>query len=244
MPVAARVGQNGRVVTPSPSPDRATLERDLIAALLELVLHELGNPLQSLTMLVELSLSGLREWGPSEGVERATQRLERAFDSTDRLQRLVHAGGKVSRMFERGSKRTLAEQLDPLLELLGGGTGGGWLPRRRVALLRETDAIDHLPVPSELAQALAWLLLGAGEAVRIARLPAATFLMIGRLEPGGESCELAIVLERSDGQRVQLAVETVRNAARALSPLGELVERPDGELLLRCRLQARRADPS
>lgn len=229
----------------SPSPDRSTLERDLIAALLELVIHELGNPLQSLTMLVELSLAGLRESASSEGQgpdRKATQRLERAFESTDRLQRLVHAGGRVGRLFDRTTRRSLADQLDPLLDLFGGGGGGGWLTRRRVALVRETDAVDGQVMPCELGQALAWLLLGAGESVRVARLPTATLLIVGRLE--GDSAELAVVLERPDGARVQLPAESVRHAARSLAPLGELIERPDGELTLRCRLPTRRGDPS
>ncbi|MFV8751359.1 hypothetical protein ACNOYE_12510 [Nannocystaceae bacterium ST9] len=218
-----------------PTPDRHGAERQLIVALLELMIHELGNPLQSLTMLVELSLVGLRE---SEGSnERAVARLERAFESTDRLQRLVHAGGRVGRMFDHESERTWAEQLDPLLDLFG-----GWLLRRRVTLARETEPIDGMRMPCAQVQALAWLLLGAGESVRTARLPAATLLLSGRGE--GEVCELAVVLEQSDGARMKLPSEPVRNAAQLLAPHGELQEWPDGELTLRCRLPARQADAS
>jgi hypothetical protein len=219
----------------SPSPDPQTIERKLITALLDLMIHELGNPLQSVTMLVELALVGLRE---SDGsTERAVARLERAFESTDRLQRLVHAGGRVSRMFDSESKRTWAEQLDPLLELCG-----GWLARRRVTLVRDTEPIDDLQLPCEQIQALAWLLLGASDSVRAARLSASTLLLVGRRVDEGH--ELTVILEQSDGVRVRLASEPVRNAAGSLAGRGELQEWPDGEVTLRCRLHDSRGGAS
>lgn len=216
-------------------PDPQNIERKLIGALLELMIHELGNPLQSLSMLIELALVGLRE--PESSSERAITRLERAFDSTDRLQRLVHAGGRVGRMFDGESNRTWAEQLDPLLELVG-----GWLARRRVTLVRDTEPIDDIQLPCEQIQALAWLLLGASDSVRAARLPAATLLLVGRSE--GEGHELAVILEQSDGSRVRLSSEPVRNAAITLVGLGELQEWPDGEVTLRCHLHGRRGEAS
>lgn len=215
--------------------DPQNIERKLIGALLELMIHELGNPLQSLTMLVELALVGLRESESSS--ERAIARLERAFESTDRLQRLVHAGGRVGRMFDAETDRPWKDQLDPLLELCG-----GWLARRRVTLVRDTEPIDAVAFPCEQIQALAWLLLGAGDSVRLARLPAATLLLIGRNE--SEAHELTVILEQPDGARVRLASEPVRNAARTLAGRGELREWPDGEVTLRCRLHERRGEAS
>ena len=205
--------------------DQHGIEKKLIGTLLEMMIHELGNPLQSLTMLVELSLVGLRETDGSP--ERAIARLERAFESTDRLQRLVHAGGRVGRMFETDSTRSLADQLDPLVDLFN-----GWLARRRVNLVRDTSPIDGALAACVQVQALAWLLLGAGEAVRSARLPAATLLLVGRREDGIH--ELAVILEQPDGTRMRQPSEPVRNAACMLASAGELIERPDGEVTLRC----------
>jgi hypothetical protein len=221
-------------VVPPTSPPPST-ERQLIGALLELMIHELGNPLQSLTMLVELALVGLRE--SEGGPERAVARLERALESTDRLQRLVHAGGRIGRMFDTESNRTWAEQLDPLLEL-----GAGWLARRRVTVIRETASIDGIHLPCEQIQAVAWLLFGASDSVRAARLPAATLLLIGRIE--NEGYELAVILEQPDGARMRLPSEPVRNAALTLAGRGELQEWPDGEVTLRCRLHGRSGDAS
>jgi hypothetical protein len=221
------------VVPPSSQPQ--STERELIGALLELMIHELGNPLQSLSMLVELALVGLRE--AEGGSERAVARLERAFESTDRLQRLVHAGGRIGRMFDTESNRTWTEQLDPLLELCG-----GWLTRRRVTVVRDTAPIDDAHLPCGQVQALAWLMLGAGDSVRAARLSAATLLLIGRSENAGY--ELAVILEQPDGARMRLPSESVRNAARTLAGRGELQEWPDGEVTLRCRLHGRPGDAS
>jgi hypothetical protein len=226
-------GQDRHV--PDTTPDLQSVERQLIGALLELMAHELSNPLQSLTMLVDLALVGMRE---SEGSsERTVARLERAFESTDRLQRLVHAGGRLGRMFDAESSYTWSEQLDPLVDLCG-----GWLARRRVTLVRDTEPIDTIRLPCEQVQALAWLLLGVGDSVRATRLSAATLLLIGRSE--GEGHELSVILEQTDGARVRLPTEPVRNAARTLVGHGELQEWPDGEVTLRCRLHDRHGEAS
>lgn len=230
----ARVLRQDRRVASLQS-DQHAIERKLIGALLELMIHELGNPLQSLTMLVELAVVGLRESGGSP--DRAIARLERAFESTDRLQRLVHAGGRVGRLFDAETKRTWAEQLDPLLELFG-----GWLARRRITLVRDTQPIDGAYLSCEQIQALAWLLLGAGDSVRAARLPAASLLLVGRVE--GDVHELAVILEQPDGTRLHLPDEPVRNAAQMLDGVGELQEWPDGEVTLRSRLHGGRGDAS
>ncbi|HVH99458.1 MAG TPA: hypothetical protein VM869_12120 [Enhygromyxa sp.] len=153
---------------------RLVAELELARAVHSLTVHELGNPLQSLLVLIELSRDELRAAG-LEG--RTLERLDRALDSIERLRRILLSSGAV---------RTCLTELERvpdwgrLLDALAGFIGER-LTQLRATLVRFTDEIDHRPVAlGPVREATLSLLIEAVRQVRDARSDGMTVELHGR----------------------------------------------------------------
>ncbi|MFO7567793.1 MAG: hypothetical protein R6X02_34440 [Enhygromyxa sp.] len=164
-----------------PEPPQSSVERRLAAelelarAVHGLTVHELGNPLQSLLVLIELARDELH----SAGVEgRTLERLDRALDSVERLRRILLSSGAVKISLDD------AERTPDWGRLLDAMTGfvGERLGQLRATLVRFTDEIDRRPVARGcVREATLGVLVGVCRQVREARSDGMTVELHGRV---------------------------------------------------------------
>ncbi len=161
--------------TPAAPARRLAAELELARAVHSLTIHELGNPLQSLLVLLELSRDDLREAGV-EG--RPVDRLDRALESIERLRRiLLRSTGVRASLADDGRAPDWGSLLDEL-----GGFVGERLSSLRATLVRFSDEIDPRSVaPASVRAATLALLVGACNLVRDARSDGMTVELHGRV---------------------------------------------------------------
>ena len=138
---------------------RYAAELRLSTRLQGLVAHELGNPLQSLVVLVELTRDELAARDPQD---RGVARLDRALESVDRFRDVLIAAGRVRQLvFNPGpDARAWAGVLDELITAVAHRLV-------RVEFHRATEAIDALPhSPGLPPAAVLAALVGVGEQLR------------------------------------------------------------------------------
>ncbi|PRQ02738.1 hypothetical protein ENSA5_20900 [Enhygromyxa salina] len=153
-------------------------ELRLARAVHERVIHELGNPLQSLAMLVELTRDELRAQAPDgPGVAR----LDRALVSVERIRRVLVASGRVRARLSDGESRHMAATWGRLLDELLGFVGER-VEASRARLVRETAEIDRLAVePSSMREATLAALVGVCAQLRAGRGDEMTVKVRGRV---------------------------------------------------------------
>ena len=214
--------------------DAAELERlraqlELARELQGFLVHELGNPLQSASMMVELGVDELRSGDP-QGT--ATSKLERGLESIERLRDLHLRIGGVRALL--GGRRSPVESswgrvLDEFAGLLCER-----LVRGRLSWERDTTAIDAMPMPTgALREATLTLLLGACESARDARLTSGALVLLGeRDDPSwGPGVALRMVL-RTEERTVPLGDAAIERARVLLSGEHARCEPRDGGWLL------------
>ncbi len=160
---------------PAKGARRLAAELELARAVHGLTIHELGNPLQSLLVLIELSRDELR----AAGIEgRAVERLDRALESIERLRRiLLRSSGVRASLADPDRAPDWGRLLDEL-----GGFVGERLTQLRANLVRFTDDIDDRPAePSCVRMATLGVLVGACIKVRDARSDGMTVELHGRV---------------------------------------------------------------
>lgn len=154
---------------------RLAAELELARALHSLTVHELGNPLQSLLVLIELSRDELR----AAGIEgRTLARLDRALESVERLRRILLSSTAVrSCLVELDRAPDWGRLLDALV-----GFVDERLTQLRATLVRFTDEIDRRPVAlGSVREATLSLLIEAVRQVRDARSDGMTLEISGRM---------------------------------------------------------------
>jgi hypothetical protein len=150
-------------------------ELELVRAVHSLTVHELGNPLQSLLVLIELARDELRDAGV-EG--RTVERLDRALASVERLRRVLLSSSAVKTSLG-DAERT--PDWGRLLDALVGFIGER-LSSLRATMVRYTDEIDHRPVALGcVREATLSLLVDACRQVRDARCDGMTIELHGRV---------------------------------------------------------------
>jgi hypothetical protein len=142
-------------------------ELALASELHGLILHEVGNPLQSLAVLVELTHDDLQT--PAVSPEACAGRLEKALGSIDRLRDTLRSlsRARICLSDPDGTKvPTWGEFLDHLTPLIEAR-----LARSRATLERRTQGLDAraLPPGSHRAGCLR-LMLDACDQIRESRL--------------------------------------------------------------------------
>lgn len=165
---------------PEPSAAESAQEARLALAqaLQGLLVHELGNPLQSLSVLVELTHEELAE----RGDERSATRLARALESLERLRHLLHEAGSIrSILLGRGDEpRGWGVVVEHVLGLLADR-----LRRLRITVRSDITAIAELPIPpGALREALLACVLEACDQVRRDHLEDASLVLEGRIVHG------------------------------------------------------------
>lgn len=154
---------------------RLTAELELVRAVHGITVHELGNPLQSLLVLLELARDELRD-ASIEG--RAIERLDRALDSVERLRRILLSSSAV-KVSLADAERT--PDWGRLLDALVGFVGER-LTQLRATVVRFTDEIDRRPVALGcVREATLGLLVDACRQVRDARSDGMTVELHGRV---------------------------------------------------------------
>jgi hypothetical protein len=154
---------------------RLAAELELARAVHSLTVHELGNPLQSLLVLIELSRDELS----AAGIEgRTLARLDRALESIERLRRILLSSGAVRTSLAEVER---APDWGHLLDALV-GFASERLTQLRATLVRFTDEIDHRPVAlGAVREATLSLLIDACRQVRDARSDGMTVELHGRV---------------------------------------------------------------
>ena len=154
---------------------RLAAELELASAVHGLTIHELGNPLQSLLVLIELTRDELRA---AEFEGRAVERLDRALGSVERLRRILLSSGAVRTSLDDAER---APDWGRLLDALTGFVGER-LTQLRATLVRFTDDIDLRPVAlGSVREATLSLLVDACRQVRDARSDGMTVELHGRV---------------------------------------------------------------
>lgn len=210
-----------------PSPDGGADARRLAASLAlarelqGVLVHEFGNPLQSVAVLVELAHDSLAARGPDEagGVERETQRLAKALDATQRLRELIHRSSGLRTLLDGRKSGTWGDLLDQIVGLLGPR-----LERLRVTIERDTAAIDGFALaPGPRGEACLALVLDASEQIRSQRLGRTALVL------GADAQSLRVGLRPEGGEPVAVAPEAIARAhallgadASACSPEGSI----------------------
>jgi hypothetical protein len=154
---------------------RLAAELELARAVHGLMIHELGNPLQSLLVLIELSRDELH----AAGIEgRTVTRLDRALESIERLRQILLSSSAL-RISLTDAERT--PDWGQLLDTLAGFVGER-LHQLRATLVRFTDEIDRRPVSlGGVREAALSVLIGACQQVRAARSDGMTVELHGRV---------------------------------------------------------------
>src|SRR5690606_10251542 len=138
-------------------------------------IHELGNPLQSLLVLIELSRDeladaavgdDLRTTPGAEWVARPAERLDRALTSIGRLREVLLSSGRIRAILGNGlragdPRSHWGPLLDDFLGLIGER-----LTQLRAGLIRSSEAINRRPVaPGFVRAATLALLVGVSEQI-------------------------------------------------------------------------------
>lgn len=130
-------------------------EAEALRELLGVAAHDLSNPLQSLSVLLELALDELEPSSP------IADKLESSLTAAEQLRGLIRGLAEFSRG-EPGamSRRTVGRVINACL-----GVCERRFERQRIALHRDTDAVEGLaPADPRLKGALLNLLLGCIQA--------------------------------------------------------------------------------
>lgn len=153
-----------------------------------LVTHELGNPLQSLVVLVELTRDELQACAPDDpGVSR----LSRALESVDRFRSVLVNSSRVRmELFGLGdeqlSQRRWGKTLDVLLPIVEHRLS-------RVEFHRGTAAIDEHPIaPAFPSSVLLAMLVGVSEQLRATNSRGVRVDLDGALVEGQARLRLAL----------------------------------------------------
>ena len=163
---------------------RLRAELELTRAIHAVTIHELGNPLQSLLVSVELSRDELRvaerEGGAVE--RRAVDRLDRALESVARLRSvLLRATAIRAELQAKPGERERDEPWGRFLDEIGGFMAER-LAQVRAQLIRSTAEIDPRPIVGDaLRPATFALLLGVTQQLREARGRDWTVTLTGRV---------------------------------------------------------------
>jgi hypothetical protein len=154
---------------------RLAAELELTRAVHGLTIHELGNPLQSLLVLLELARDELHGAG-FEG--RTIERLDRALDSVERLRRILLSSSAVKNSLGDAQRAPdWGRLLDALTDFVGERLG-----QLRATLVRFTDEIDRRPIALGcVREATLGLLVEACRQVRDARSDGMTVELHGRV---------------------------------------------------------------
>jgi hypothetical protein len=157
-----------------PSELSAIADGQLMNRVNGLVVHELGNSLQSLIVLVELTRDELQHRDPSGN---GVRRLNRALDSIERLRRMLAASARVRAGLEVSSNAITGRVLTDLLDIVRER-----LETNGLQLVRETADIDELAAPSRaLRMALLTASLAGCEVLRAARRSGGQLVVRGRV---------------------------------------------------------------
>lgn len=197
---------------------RLALSRELHG----LVVHELGNPLQSLAVLVELTRDALRDAdgdgdGDGNGNSAYVDRLDRALGSVDRLRGVLH-NARIARatLAGRGDEpATWGTILDKLENLMAER-----MTRLRIEVVRTTEAIDDEPIAAgPMREAVLAGLFEACEAVRQERPRVGQIVLKGGREGG--VAHLGFDL-RADGEAVEFRPEARPRLEALLASAGRV----------------------
>lgn len=189
-----------------------TAELELARSVHSLTIHELGNPLQSLLVLIELSRDELREAG-IEG--RPIDRLDRALESIERLRRIL-LGSSAVRTSLTDAQRV--PDWGSLLDALAGFVGER-LSQLRATLVRFTDEIDRQPVAlGVVREATLSLLIEAARQVRDARSDGLTIELHGRVLQGRTCLRVAV---HGPSGPIELDEQTLAQVEALLGQQGE-----------------------
>ncbi len=202
---------------------------------MDLLLHELGNPMQGLTLLVELARSSLPESTDRASSDRVAERLNRALESIHQVETILHEAATLRRLLDPEREATLGQTLDGSLGLLG-----PWLKRRRVELRRpEPHEAWEAPLPIGPRMVVLAVLLGTGEQLREQGRPGAILW----LRPRQEATHVALELDLRDldDNSMVLSPSTVARVRCLLYERGELLE-PRAETPLEIRWSIRLSD--
>jgi hypothetical protein len=226
---------------------REHAERVLIMRMLDIVLHELGNPLQGLTLQIELTRSTLAAQSESgvrpraqhsdEVLARGLDRLDRALESLDHAQDIVHRAAALRRLLDDARDIDCDESCTGIVGLLG-----PWLVRRRVEVVRiepEDQQRWRLPLPLEVRMVLLGLLLATGDLLRDRAGAGARLELCPRIdlsrgsapEVDEESGELELSLHSHDASVIAIPIAPILRANDLLGERGELVHERERVLL-------------
>jgi hypothetical protein len=202
---------------------RLAAELELARAVHSLTVHELGNPLQSLLVLIELSRDELR----AAGIEgRTLQRLDRALDSVERLRRILLSSTAVrSCLVELERAPDWGRLLDALV-----GFVGERLTQLRATLVRFTEEIDRRPVPlGSVREATLSVLIEAVRQVRDARSDGMTLEISGRMLQAQACLRVAV---RGPTGPVELDEQTITQVEALLGDSADARCQRDGGALV------------
>lgn len=123
------------------APPHATAEVEILRELLGVAVHDLSNPLQSLSVLLELAAD------EAETGESVRDKLEHAMTAAEQLRELIRALADFSRAEPRQpAQRTLGRALDQALN-----TCSRRFERQRISVVRATAQAEALaPVDARL----------------------------------------------------------------------------------------------
>jgi hypothetical protein len=176
------------VTEPSVVARRLAAELELERSVNALLIHELGSPLQSLLILIELCRDELGELvaDPGSGVNQPGERLDRALHSVERLRQILLASSRVrasvvdGQQAEQARRDPWGQLLDELLEFVGQR-----LTQLRAGLVRFTDEIDRRAVaPGYVRVATLGLLVGACRQIADGRGDGTTLELLGSVLDG------------------------------------------------------------
>lgn len=183
---------------------RLAAELELERSLHGLLIHELGNPLQSLLILLELCRDELSEVVAGSGVagsvvglvDRPLERLERGLSSVNQLRQVLLSSSRIRasagpdlRVDPRtGEHARWGQLLDELLEFVGER-----LTQLRAGLVRFTDEINRRPIaPGYVRAASLALVIGACRQIADARREGTTLELHGQALAGQTCLRVAI----------------------------------------------------
>lgn len=183
--------------------DKEALERSVLLDLVGVAAHDLSNPLQSLTVLTELSVD--EPGATTEQRHRAQQCLEAA----ERMRGLVLALAGLARTGTRpGTVGQACERLGALLARR--------FDRHRLRYTLHLGSLSHLPAPVRFELGLCGLLLGIIEAVEGAGVSDGAVALHG----GADARTLRLEVTGLGGGRIEPAPDRVAAAASIFAEAG------------------------
>lgn len=195
----------------------ARAEVAVLRELMAVAAHDLSNPLQSLSVLLELTLDELSEGSAAE------TKIESSLAAAEQLRVLIRGIAEFARPPGR-NRRSLGRTLDACV-----GVCARRFERQRIAFTRETAAVDALaPVPSETRVAVLSLLLGCVHAAGQSGLAEHRVALVGRTDDeASATLEVEFLGEDDGGEDTALAIDTryVVRARDAVGAIGGHVDR-------------------